>query len=78
MRRVWNRKIQLWRIDSGLSVIIPRLIDRSELVTLSISYVLGADICLLAPYVNVVGEICSVMRLHYTDCGFCAMFQCFS
>lgn len=57
-----SRKIQLWRIDSQPSVIIPRLIDRRKLVTLSISYVIGADICLSAPYVNVVREICSVMR----------------
>lgn len=34
-------EIQLWRIDSQLSVIIPRLIDRTKLVTLSISYVRG-------------------------------------
>lgn len=61
MRHVWSRKIQLRRIDSQLSVIIPRLIDRRKLVTLSISYVIGADICLPAPYVNVVGEICSFM-----------------
>lgn len=55
-------KIQLCCIDSRASVIIPRLIDRWKLVTLSISYVIGADICLSAPYVNIVGEICSVMR----------------
>lgn len=48
------------------------------MVTLSISYVIGADICLPAPYVNVVVEICGFMRLHYTDCGFRVMFQCFS
>lgn len=78
MRRVWNRKIQLRRIDSQLSVIIPGLIDSSELVTLSISYVMGSDICLPAPYVNVVGEICSVMRLYYTQSDFCVMFRCFS
>lgn len=77
-RPVWNPKIQLWPIDSGPSIIIPSLIDRSELVTFSISYVITPDICLLALYVNVVEEICSVMRLHYTDCDFCVMLQCFS
>lgn len=57
-----SAKIQLRRIDSQPTVIISRLIDSRKLVTLSISYVIGTDICLPAPYVNVVREICGFMR----------------